>query len=93
MKMKIIGAVLITAVLAFSLGVFAGDVILKGHPNLQKAHHPLNEAHHWITESQKANEKIWTVEGGHGHRAKEAISKAKQELDLAAEWVNSHAQK
>jgi hypothetical protein len=93
MKLKILGSVLITAVLAFSLGVFAGDVILKGHPKLQKAHHALNEADHWITESQKANEKIWAVEGGHGHRAKEAIAKAKQELDLAAEWVNSHAQK
>jgi hypothetical protein len=93
MKMKTIGAVLITAALAFSLGVLAGDVILKGHPNLQKAHHALNEADHWITESQKANEKIWSVEGSHGKRAKEAVAKAKHEMDLAAEWVNSHAQK
>jgi uncharacterized protein with PIN domain len=93
MKLKTLRTVLITAALAFPLGVLAGDAMLKGHPNLQKAHHALNQADHWITESQKANEKIWAVEGGHGHRAKEAIAKAKQEMDLAAEWVNSHARK
>jgi len=89
--------VLLTALLAsavaFPIGVFAGDSILRGHPNLQKAHHALNEADHWIGQSQKANEKIWGVEGGHGHRAKELIGKAKAELDLAAEWINSHAEK
>jgi len=90
---KRVRTILITAALAFPLGVLAGDVFLKGHPNLQKAHHALNEADHWITESQRANEKIWDVEGGHGHRAKEYIARAKQELDLAAEWVNSHVKK
>ena len=91
--MKRFRAVLITAVLAFTFGVSAKDVFLQGHPNLQKAHKALNEADHWITESQRANEKIWDVEGGHGHRAKEYIARAKQELDLAAEWVNSHVKK
>ncbi|MGD1146819.1 MAG: hypothetical protein ABR961_02565 [Thermoanaerobaculaceae bacterium] len=91
--MKRLCTVLLTAAIAFPLGVFAGDVVLKGHPNLQKAHHALHEADHWITESQKANEKVWGVEGGHAQRAKELIGRAKQELDLAAEWVNSHVQK
>ncbi len=89
--MKKIRIVLLTAVIAFPLGVFAGDVVLRGHPYLERAHHHLNEASRWISESQRANERIWAIEGGHGHRAKEAIERAKHELDLAAEWVNSHA--
>lgn len=91
--MKRLGIILLTAAIAFPLGVFAGDVILRGHPNLQKAHHALNEANHWIKASQEANEKVWAVEGGHAQRAKALIGQAKQELDLAAEWVNSHVQK
>ena len=91
--MKRLRTVLITAVIAFPLGVFAGDVVLRGHPNLQRAHHALREADHWITESQRANEAVWRVEGGHGHRAKEYIGQAMRELDLAAEWVNSHGKK
>jgi len=42
---------------------------------------------------QQANEGIWGVEGGHAQRAKELIGRAKQELDLAAEWANSHAER
>ncbi|TMQ02701.1 MAG: hypothetical protein E6J91_50495 [Deltaproteobacteria bacterium] len=82
--------VLITAAIALPLGAFAKDAMLKGHPNLQKARAALNEADRFITASQKANEHVWGDEGGHGKRAKEAIATAKQELDLAAEWVNSH---
>lgn len=84
-------AVILTAVIALPLGAFAKDVVLKGHPNLEKARAALNEADKFITASQKANEKVWADEGGHGKKAKEAIATAKQELDLAAEWVNSHA--
>ena len=80
----------ITAAIALPLGAFAKDAMLKGHPNLEKARASLNEAERYITASQKANERVWGDEGGHGKRAKEAIETAKQELDLAAEWVNSH---
>jgi hypothetical protein len=79
----------LTALVAFPLGVLA-DPMLKGHPNLEKARHALNDAEHWLTESQHANERVWGDEGGHGKRAHEMIQNAKRELDLAAEWVNSH---
>jgi len=82
--------VILTAAIALPMGAFAKDVILKGHPNLEKARASLNDADKWITASQKANEGVWGDEGGHGQRAKEAIGTAKHELDLAAEWVNSH---
>jgi len=82
--------VILTAVIALPMGAFAKDVILKGHPNLEKARASLNDADKWITASQKANEGVWGDEGGHGQRAKEAIATAKHEIDLAAEWVNSH---
>ena len=82
--------VIITAAIALPLGAFAKDPILKGHPNLEKARTSLIEADKYIVDSQKANEKVWGDEGGHGKRAKEAIETAKKELDLAAEWVNSH---
>ena len=80
----------ITAAIALPLGAFAKDAMLKGHPNLEKARASLNEAERYIGASQKANERVWGDEGGHGKRAKEAIETAKQELDLAAEWVNAH---
>ena len=82
-------AIIITAAVALPLGAFAGGA-LKGHPNLEKARAALNDADRYINASQKANEGVWGDEGGHGKRAKEAIGTAKQELDLAAEWVNSH---
>jgi len=85
--------VLITVVIAFPLGIFARDVVLNGHPNLQKAYHSLNEAYDWINKSQTANERVWRDEGSHGQRAKEYIERAKRELDLAAEWINSHERK
>ena len=88
LRTVLISAVLAAAI-AFPAGVLAGDPMLRGHPNLQKAHKALNDADHWITESQRANEGIWGLEGGHGHRAKEFIAKAKIELDLAAEWTNT----
>jgi hypothetical protein len=81
----------LTAVVCLPLGAFAKDVMLKGHPNLQKARTSLADADKWISASQKANEGVWGDEGGHGQKAKAAIATAKSELDLAAEWVNSHA--
>jgi hypothetical protein len=86
-KLRTIAA---TALIAFPLGVFAAEPFLKGHPNMVKARQALDQADHWITESQKANERVWGDEGGHGKRAHELIGQAKHELDLAAEWVNSH---
>jgi hypothetical protein len=80
----------ISAVIFFPLGVLASDPMLKGHPNLQKSRQSLSEAQDWIGKSQAANEHVWGVEGGHGQAAKDAIGKAKHELDLAADWVNSH---
>jgi hypothetical protein len=79
----------LAAVVAFPLGVLA-DAWTKGHPNMSKAIQALNQADHWITESQKANERVWGDEGGHGKRAHELIQQARHEMDLAAEWVNSH---
>ena len=84
-------AIAITAAICLPLGAFAKDMVLKGHPNMQKARASLNDADRWISESQKANEGVWKDEGGHGQKAKEFIGKAKAEMDLAAEWVNSHA--
>ncbi len=89
--MSKLSTIALTAAICLPLGAFAKDVMLKGHPHLQKAHTALNTAWVEITESQKANEKVWGDEGGHGKQAKDAIEAAKKELDLAAEWVNSHA--
>ncbi len=88
--MSKLATIAITAAICLPLGAFAGDAVLKGHPNLQKARAAANDAEKWITKSQEANEKVWGDEGGHGKEAKEAIQRAKHELDLAAEWVNSH---
>jgi len=90
---KKLRTMLVTAAIAFPLGVLAGDAVLKGHPNLQKSRHALGQAQQWISKSQEANEKVWGVEGGHAQRAKDLIGQAKKELDLAAEWVNSRVQK
>ena len=88
--MKNLKVILITTLIALPIGAFAKDVMLKHHENLQHARTSLNDAYEWIGKSQKANEHVWGDEGGHGQKAKEAIEKAKSELDLAAEWVNSH---
>lgn len=80
----------VSAVVFFPLGVLASDQVLKNHPNMQHARESMSQAQDWITKSQQANEHVWAVEGGHGQKAKEAIANAKRELDLAAEWVNSH---
>jgi hypothetical protein len=82
--------IVITAAICLPIGAFAKDAMLKGHPNLQKARTSLNDADKWISASQQANEAVWKDEGGHGQKAKAAISTAKSELDLAAEWVNTH---
>ena len=81
--------VLITAIIALPLGAIAGGA-LRGHPNLERARNALNDADRYIDASQRANEGVWKDEGGHGQRAKEAIGRAKEELNLAAEWVNHH---
>jgi hypothetical protein len=83
-------AFVISVAIALPVVAVAKDAFLKGHPNLEKARTALLDADKYITDSQKANEKVWGDEGGHGKRAKEAIETAKKELDLAAEWVNSH---
>ena len=90
--MSKLGTIVLTAAICLPIGAFAKDA-LKGHPNLEKARAALNDADKWITASQKANE--WTVgdEGGHGQKAKEAITLAKDELKLAADYVNSHPKK
>ncbi len=81
--------IVLTAVIAFPLGAVASNA-LKGHPNLEKARAALNDADKFITKSQEANEGVWKEEGGHGQKAKEHIAQAKEELNKAAEWVNSH---
>ena len=81
--------IVLTAVIAFPLGAVAKDA-LKGHPNLERARANLNDAERWITKSQEANEGVWKDEGGHGQKAKEHIAQAKEELNKAAEWVNTH---
>jgi hypothetical protein len=81
--------IVLTAVIAFPLGAVAKDA-LKGHPNLEKARASLNDAEKWIGKSQEANEGVWKDEGGHGQKAKELIGQAKEQLNLAAEWVNTH---
>ncbi len=88
--MKNLKIILLTAIIAMPVGAFAKDVILKGHPNLQHARASLNDADDYIARSQKANEAVWGDEGGHGQKAKAFIGQAKGEMDLAAEWVNSH---
>ena len=76
--------VLITALVALPLGVWAGGA-LKGHPHLEAARNALNTADTKIAEAQKANEFDL---GGHAAKAKEAIASAKEELRLAAETAN-----
>jgi hypothetical protein len=79
----------LTAAICLPLGItLAGP--LKGHPNLEKARNALNDADKWISKSQEANEGVWKDEGGHGQKAKQLIHDAKEQLDAAAEWVNSH---
>lgn len=79
-----IRVVLITALVALPLGVWAGGA-MKGHPHLEAARNALNTADTKITEAQKANEFDL---GGHAAKAKEAIASAKEELRLAAETAN-----
>ena len=81
--------IMITALITLPLGAVAGAA-LKGHPNLEKARNSLNDADKYINASQHANEAVWKDEGGHGQKAKELISQAKEQLDAAAEWVNHH---
>ena len=88
--MKKFSAIAITALVCIPLGAVAKDYLLKGHPRLKKAHVALNTAFTEISESQKANEGVWKDEGGHGAKAKELIEKAKAEIDMAAEWVDTH---
>jgi len=77
--------ILITAAIAFPLGLFAGP--LRHHPQLEAAQGDLNQAWKHITASQEAHE--WD-EGGHAQKAKDAISLAKDEVRQAAEFDNHH---
>lgn len=81
--------VLLTALVAAPLGFLSAGP-LRGHPNLERARNSLNDADMWISKSQAANEGVWKDENGHGQKAKEFIHNAKEQLDLAAEWVNHH---
>ena len=63
---------------------------LKGHPNLVAAEKDLNAAVASIDKSQKANECVFGLEGGHGEKAKEAIEAAQKQVWEAAEWANTH---
>jgi len=76
--------VLISALVALPLGVFAGGA-MKGHPNLEGARTALNNAESKIEAAQRANEFDL---GGHAAKAKELIATAKEELRLAAETAN-----
>ncbi|HUJ61049.1 MAG TPA: hypothetical protein VLX92_21245 [Kofleriaceae bacterium] len=81
--------VLLTAAVAFPIGIMSAGP-LRGHPNLERARNALDQADMWIGKSQAANEGVWKDEAGHGQKAKELIGQAKEELRLAAEWVNHH---
>lgn len=86
-------AVVAVACLSTSVAFAGGGAklhALKGHPNLIKAEKDLHAAYASITKSQEANECAFGVEGGHGHKAKEAIEVAAKEVWEAAEWVNTH---
>ncbi len=80
-KLKI---AVITAAIAFPVGLFAGGAT-KGHPNLTAADKALATAWEKITAAQKANE--FDMEG-HAAKAKDAIKTAVDEIKLAAEAAN-----
>lgn len=79
--MKNFRLVLITALVALPLGVFAGGA-MKGHPNIQAARNLLNNADLKIDAAQRANE--YDMDG-HAAKAKELVVQAKEELRQAAE--------
>jgi hypothetical protein len=80
---------LLSTLIAAPAGFLAAGPI-KGHPHLEKARDSINVAWNEITASQDANEGVWKDEGGHGQKAKQYLEKAKEELRLAAQWVDSH---
>jgi hypothetical protein len=77
--------VLITAAIAFPVGILAAGP-MKGHPNMLAADKALNTAWEKITAAQKANE--FDLDG-HAAKAKDAIKVAVDELKLAAETSNA----
>ena len=83
--MSTLRTVIITAIVALPLGVFAGGA-LKGHPNMQAASKALTTAWTKITAAQKANE--FDLDG-HAAKAKDAIKLAQDELKAAAEASNA----
>jgi len=82
--MSKLSTVIVTALVALPLGVFAGGA-LKGHPNMQAANKALGVAWVKISAAQTANEFDL---GGHAAKAKDAIKLAQDELKLAAETAN-----
>jgi hypothetical protein len=83
-----LSAILLTAAIAFPAGLMAGP--MRGHPQLEAARADLDRADRHISASQHDNEWSPGDEGGHGQKAKEAISLAKDELRQAAEFLNRH---
>lgn len=81
--------ILLTAAVAFPAGLLTAGP-MRGHPQLEAARNDLDRADQHITRSQEANEWSPSDEGGHGQKAKEAIHLAKEELRLAAEFLNRH---
>jgi hypothetical protein len=77
--------VLITAAIAFPVGILAAGP-MKGHPNMLAADKALNTAWEKITAAQKANE--FDLDG-HAAKAKDAIKLAVDELKLAAATSNA----
>jgi hypothetical protein len=84
MKMTKLRIAILTAVVAFPLGLLVAGP-MRSHRNLLAAQSDLNQAWNHITASQKANE--WD-EGGHAEKAKMHIEQAKEEVRQAAEFDN-----
>jgi hypothetical protein len=89
-NLSMIGLVLCVSVGAAQADELKPHSALKGHPNLINAEKELFNAFEAISRSQKANECVWGLEGGHGQAAKVDIEAARKQAYEAAEWVSSH---
>jgi len=90
LRTVLISAALVVSATAFADWTYKAHGALKGHGNLIAAEKKLHSAVESVTKSQKANECVFGVEGGHGAKAKEAIEAAEHQVWDAAEWVNTH---
>jgi hypothetical protein len=87
------GIIAVAACLSLSLVARADEFknhIVRGQKNLSSAESSLRDAASYIEKSQKANECVFKVEGGHGEKAKAAIHEALRQLWEAGEWVIAH---